>query len=86
MIAMDKNFNMSEKQLNLLAKMAKQKTGMDVNQMKQSVENGTLDNILGQMDPAAANQLKKVLTDKGAAQQLLNTPEAKELIKKLMGK
>lgn len=84
---MQKDFNMSQKQLDLLSKMAKDKTGMDVNQLKQSVENGTIDQFLNQkVDPSAADQLKQVLTNKEAAQKMLNTPEAKELLRKLMGK
>lgn len=84
---MDMNRNLNEKQLNLLSKLAKQKTGLDVNEMKQSVENGSFDQFLNQnMDENAANQLKRVLTDKKAAEEMLNTPEAKELLRKLMGK
>lgn len=84
---MDMNRNLNEKQLNLLSKLAKQKTGLDVNEMKQSVENGSFDKFLNQnMDENAANQLKRVLTDKKAAEEMLNTPEAKELLRKLMGK
>lgn len=84
---MENKFNMSQKQLDLLAKMAKQKTGVDVSQMKSSVENGTFDQYLNNnMDPSTADKLKKVLTDKSAAQELLNTPEAKELMRKLLGK
>lgn len=84
---MGKDLNMNQSQLDMLSKMAKKKTGLDVGEMKQSIQNGTLNQFLDQkMDPAAASQLKQVLTDKGAAEKMLNTPEAKELMKKLFGK
>lgn len=84
---MEKDLNMNQKQLDMLSKMAKKKTGLDVNEMKQSIENGSIDQFLNKnMSADAAEQLKRVLTDKKAAEQMLNTPEARELMKKLLGK
>lgn len=84
---MEKDLNMNQKQLDMLSKMAKKKTGLDVNEMKQSIENGSIDQFLNKnMSADAAEQLKRVLTDKKVAEQMLNTPEARELMKKLLGK
>lgn len=86
MITIDNNFKMSTAQMELLSKLAKKKTGMDVNQLKQSVEDGKFDAFANaNMDPDTVAKLKQVLTDKEAAQNLLGSPEAKALLKKLMG-
>ena len=45
------------------------KLGFDVNEMKNAAQNGQLD----------------VLSNKEACEKLLNTPQAKELMKKLNG-
>lgn len=85
-IAIDNNFKMSNAQMDLLSKVAKKKTGMDVNQLKQSVEDGKFDEFVNSnMDAETAQKLKHVLTNKEAAQNLLGSPEAKALLKKLMG-
>ncbi len=84
---MENDLNFNQKQLDMLAKLAKQKTGMNVDEMKQSIVSGNLDQFISKnMDANAAAQLKKVLTDKQAAQQMLNTPEAQALLRKLSGK
>ena len=44
--------------------------------VKTDIEEGTINQI--------ADNLKKVLTDKNAAEKLLSSPEAKELLKNLL--
>ncbi len=64
---------------------AKKKTGIDVNKMKQAADNGKLDDFINKnLSSQATQQLKSVLSDKEAAEKLLSTPQAKELMKKLM--
>lgn len=73
---------MNNNEMNKLGK----KAGIDVQKMKQAADNGNLDDFINKnLSQNATNQLKKVLSDKEAAQKLLSTPQAKELIKKLMG-
>ncbi len=59
----------------------------DINELKKSVENGTVDDFIDKkLSPQASQKLKEVLSDKSATQRLLDTPEAKSLLQKLMNK
>ena len=59
----------------------------DINELKKSVENGTVDDFIDKkLSPQASQKLKEVLADKSATQRLLDTPEAKALFQKLMNK
>ena len=59
----------------------------DINELKKSVENGTVDDFIDKkLSPQASQKLKEVLADKSATQRLLDTPEAKSLLQKLMKK
>ncbi|MDD6672578.1 MAG: hypothetical protein PUE46_01115 [Eubacteriales bacterium] len=59
----------------------------DINELKKSVENGTVDDFIDKkLSPQASQKLKEVLADKSATQRLLDTPEAKSLLQKLMNK
>jgi mannitol/fructose-specific phosphotransferase system IIA component (Ntr-type) len=53
--------------------------------MKEAVDKGELDDFVNKnLSKQASEQLKNVLTNKDAAEKLLSTPEARELMKKLM--
>lgn len=59
----------------------------DINELKKSVENGTVDDFIDKkLSPQASKKLKEVLADKSATKRLLDTPEAKSLLQKLMNK
>lgn len=59
----------------------------DINELKKSVQNGTVDDFIDKkLSPQASQKLKEVLADKSATQRLLDTPEAKSLLQKLMNK
>lgn len=76
---------LSDEQMKKLMKNASQKTGIDVNKMKNAADNGRLNDFIGQnLSKDASEKLKSVLTDKSAAEKLLSTPEAKELLKNLL--
>lgn len=77
--------NLSEEQMKKLMKNASKKTGVDVSKMKNAAENGKLDDFIGKnLSADASKKLKNVLTDKSAAEKLLSSPEAKELLKNLL--
>ncbi|MEI3289762.1 MAG: hypothetical protein ACLSCS_07670 [Eubacterium sp.] len=62
------------------------KLGFDVNEMKNAAQNGQLDEFVNKnLSQKATKQLKNVLSNKEACEKLLNTPQAKELMKKLNG-
>ena len=77
---------MNNNDLNKMMKTAQQKTGIDMNKMKQAAEKGRLDDFINQnLSSEATKKLKNVLSNKEAAEKLLSTPQAKELMKKLFG-
>ena len=77
--------NLSDEQMNKIMKNASKKTGVDVEKMKSAAKSGKLDDFIGKnLSPDASKKLKSVLTDKSAAEKLLSTPEAKELLKNLL--
>lgn len=62
------------------------KNGIDVNKMKEAANSGNLDDFINKnLSADAAKQLKSVLSSRETAEKLLSTPQAKELMKKLMG-
>lgn len=76
---------MNNNDLNKMMKTAQQKTGIDMNKMKQAAEKGRLDDFINQnLSSEATKKLKNVLSNKEAAEKLLSTPQAKELMKKIM--
>ena len=76
---------MNSKDMNNFMKNAREKTGIDVEKMKQAADNGNLDDFINKnLSADASRKLKNVLTNKEAAEKLLSTPQAKELMKKLM--
>lgn len=76
---------MNNNDLNKIMKNAQQKTGIDMQKMKQAADSGKLDDFINKnLSSDATKQLKSVLTNKEAAEKLLSTPQAKELMKKLM--
>lgn len=77
---------MNNNEMNRLMKNAQKKTGIDMQKMKQAADNGKLDDFINQnLSKDATKQLKSVLSDKEATQKLLSTPQAKELLKKILG-
>ncbi|MCM1115850.1 MAG: hypothetical protein NC397_10195 [Clostridium sp.] len=76
---------MNNNDMNRLMRQAQNKTGIDISKMKAASEQGKLDDFVNQnLSSDASKKLKNVLTDKAACEKLLSTPEAKELMKKLM--
>lgn len=58
---------------------------IDINEFKKAANEGRVEDFIDKkLSPEAAGRLKKVLSDKDATQKLMSTPQAKELMKKLM--
>jgi mannitol/fructose-specific phosphotransferase system IIA component (Ntr-type) len=76
---------MNNNDINKLFNNAQKKSGIDINDMKQAANAGKLDDFINKnLSEKATKQLKSILSDKSATEKLLSTPEAKELMKKLM--
>ena len=66
-------------------KQAAQKANIDINELKKAAENGNVDDFINKnLSKDASNKLKSILSDKAATEKLLSTPQAKELMDKLM--
>lgn len=74
----------SQAQLNMLLKMAGKKLGTDPETLRKALENGNADALLKQ-SKGQNDQLKQVLSNPELASKLMDSPQAKELLKKLMG-
>ena len=73
----------SQAQLNMLLKMAGKKLGTDPETLRKALENGNADALLKQ-STGRNDQLKQVLSNPELASKLMDSPQAKELLKKLM--
>lgn len=74
---------MKQNELERLLSSAAHKLGTTPEQLKQGAVSGDIDAMLNQMDPAEAQNLRRVLSDRKAAQEILQSPEAQELMKRL---
>lgn len=65
-------------------KKAGAKSGIDVDKMKQAADNGKLDDYINKnLSKDVSKQLKDVLSDENKTKELLSSPQAQELMKKL---
>lgn len=69
---------------NILNSLA-QKLGENPNEIKKNAQNGEVGNLLNKMDSKQASKVQEILNDREKTEQLLNTPQAQALLKKLMG-
>lgn len=70
--------------LNDLIQQAGRSAGVNPNQLKQVVDSGKLDDLLKKMRPQDAQRFQQILSNPQLAQQMLNTPQAKRLIRQFM--
>lgn len=57
----------------------------NINDLKKVADSGNLDDFINKnLSQEAAGKLQNILSDKAATEKLLSTPQAKELMKKLM--
>lgn len=76
---------MNNNELNKIMKQAQSKTGLDISKMKEASEQGRLDDYVSKnLSNDKAKEIKNVLSNKDACEKLLSSPQAKELMKKLM--
>ncbi|HIZ55443.1 MAG TPA: hypothetical protein H9671_04460 [Firmicutes bacterium] len=78
--------NLSEAQMNALLKMAGSKLGTSPEALKQQLSTGKLDPHILQNMGANGDKLQQVLQHPELANQMLNSPEAQQLLKQLFGK
>lgn len=63
------------------------KANINIDELKKATENGNIDDFIDKkLSPEASKKIKQILSDKSATDKLLQTPQAKELLNKLMNK
>lgn len=66
---------------------AAKKANINIDEFKQAAENGKVEDFINRnMSKEASQKLKNILSDKAATEKMLSSPEAKELLNKLMNK
>lgn len=74
-----------DKQIENILNALAQKLGENPNEIKKNAQKGEVGSLLNKMDGKQASKVQEILNDKEKTEQLLNTPQAQALIKKLMG-
>ncbi len=74
-----------DKQIENILNSLAQKLGENPNEIKKNAQNGEVGNLLNKMDSKQASKVQEILNDREKTEQLLNTPQAQALLKKLMG-
>lgn len=72
-------------QIAKLIKKLSERMDTPESEIKNAVQNSNYSKFLSKMDPAQAQKIEEMLSDEQAAQQFLNSPQAKAIIKRLMG-
>ena len=70
--------------LNDLISEAGKKSGVDPKVLKNTIDSGKLDELLSRMSPKDAEKFRQIVSNPQLAQQMLNTPQAKLLIKQFI--
>ena len=73
------------KQIDKLIQMLSERMGAPEREIRSALENSNYSRLLNRMDPAQASKLESVLSDEKSASDFLNSPQAKAIIKRLMG-
>lgn len=73
---------LSQAQLNILLKMAGKRLGTDPETLRKTLESGNAETLLKQTK-GSNEQLMQALSNPQIAQKLMNSPKAKEFLKKL---
>ena len=76
---------MSSENFENLLKSVSNKLGKSPEELKQASQSGDVSNLLGNLNPTDAQKIQKILSDKNVANKILSTPQAQNLIKKLLG-
>lgn len=69
-----------------LLEMVGKKLGVSPEQLRSNLESGKLEQAMQNLPKKEAANVQNLLKDKKKVEQLMNTPQAKALYEKLMGK
>lgn len=79
------NINLPDDKLNALLAMAGKKLGKDPAELKDQLESGKLDSVLGGMDPKAAGQINSLLKNPKALEAMLGNEQVRNMLGGMLG-
>lgn len=74
-----------KEQIGILIRKLSERMGAPESEIRSAVENSNYSRLLSRMDPAQAKQIQDVLSDEQSAREFLSSPQAKAIIRRLMG-
>lgn len=77
---------MQSSQMDGLLQMVGQKLGVSPEQLRSDLESGKLEQAIQRMPKKEAATVQNIINDPKKMEKLMNTPQAKALYEKLMGK
>ena len=72
-------------QIDVLIKKISERMGTPENEIKSAVSNSNYAKLLNKLPSDKARQMEEILNDEDKAKEFLNSPQAKAVIKRIMG-
>ena len=72
-------------QIDILIKKLSERMGTPENEIKSAVSNSSYAKLLNKLPSDKARQMEEILNDEDKAKEFLNSPQAKAIIKRIMG-
>ncbi len=72
-------------QIDILIKKLSERMGTPENEIKSAVSNSSYAKLLNKLPSDKARQMEEILNDEDKAKAFLNSPQAKAIIKRIMG-
>ena len=74
-----------KEQINRLIKQLSERMGAPESEIKSAVEGSSYNKLLSRLPDDKAKQFGEILSDEKKAKEFLSTPQAKAVIKRIMG-
>ena len=75
----------NNEQIQKLLKTVSERLGSNPEQLKQSAQNGKIEDAIKNLNKKDSDKIQKILSDKEATAKLLSTPKAQQLLKRFLG-
>ena len=79
------NFNISPDQMDSLLALAGKKMGKDPEKLREQMQSGQMDGILGGLSPAQRAQIQGFMNKRAAVQPFVGNPTGQQLLGGLLG-
>lgn len=79
------NLNLSPDKMESLLKIASQKLGKEPDELKNQLEQGNLNNVIGGLNPKLQNQISSIANNPKAIEAMLQNPNVANMLSGLMG-